>query len=123
MLVGVSASIVGRRIAALEAFLVGNDDGTGNDGGLLLRSQGHCRALSAGWSGLRALLGRILVNRSNVSGSVRHGNIERRAFEWKNSIFDWVKECSKITRRGNVSCHLLGWFDAMGRGWVCLGMR
>ena len=45
---GGSAFVVCRSTAALEAFLVGEDEVTRNDGGLLLRSQGRWRAWNAG---------------------------------------------------------------------------
>jgi hypothetical protein len=44
VLVGGCAFVVCRGMAALEAFLVGEDEVTQNDGGLLLRSQGRWRA-------------------------------------------------------------------------------
>ena len=38
----------------------------------------------------------------------------------KNNIFNCIKGATDIARSGNISCHLLGWFDAMdgGRGSV-----
>ena len=44
VLVGCRASIVDGSVAALEAFLVCEDEEMRNDGGLLLRSQGRWRA-------------------------------------------------------------------------------
>ncbi len=56
VLVGGRASIVDGSVAAMEAFLVGEDEEMRNDGGLLLRSQGCWRAWKTGGSGLSALL-------------------------------------------------------------------
>jgi hypothetical protein len=124
VLVGVSASIVGRSVAALGALLVNDNDGTGNDGGLLLRSQDHWAARRTGRSGLRALLCRLNFRSFNLSRSVRLCNIEGSVCKEVDNIFVRITRCSKITRSGSkVSCHLLGWFDAMGRGWVHLGVR
>ena len=81
MLVGSCAFVDSRSVAALEAFLVGDDDGTRNDGGYLFRSQGHLRALNTGRSGLRAFLGRLYFSSLNVRRSVRYRNVERRMFE------------------------------------------
>ena len=40
-----------------------------------------------------------------------------------DGILNCIKRCVKIVRGGNMSCHLLGWFDAGNGGWVCLGIR
>jgi hypothetical protein len=81
VLVGGRASIVDGSVAALEAFLVGEDEVTQNDGGLLLRSQGRWRAWNTGWSGLSALLGNFNCRSVNDSRSVRRCNVERRTLE------------------------------------------
>ncbi len=39
----------------------------------------------------------------------------------QNGILHRIKWCVKIVRSGNISCHLLGWFDTGGGEWVCLG--
>ncbi len=75
------ASIVDGSVAALEAFLVGEDEVLRNDGGLLLRSQGRWRAWNAGESGLSALLDGLNCRSVNGSGSVRRSNVERRMLE------------------------------------------
>ncbi len=61
VLVGGRASIVEGSVATLEAFLVGEDDVTQNDGGLLLRSQGRWRAWNAGWGSVLFLAGLTVV--------------------------------------------------------------
>ncbi len=115
---GVSASILGTSVAALEALLVGDDDGTGNDGGLLLRSPEHWAARRAERSGLRALPCRLDFRGCNVSRSVRLCNIEGSVCKGQDNIFIRIKRCSKITWSGNIlCCHLLSWFDAMGGGY------
>ena len=81
VLVGCRATIVDGSVAALEAFLVGEEEEMRNDGGLLLRSQGRWRAWNAGGSGLSALLDDINCRSVNSSGSVRRSNVERRMLE------------------------------------------
>jgi hypothetical protein len=44
-------------------------------------------------------------------------------FEGQNSILHCIKWCIKIVRSSNISCHLLGWFDTAGGGWVGLGLH
>ncbi len=98
MLVGSCTFVDSRCVAAMEAFLVGDDDGTRNDGGLLLRSQGRWCALNAGRSRLRAHLGRLNLSTLNVSRSVRHRNVvERRMFESQDSILLRIKWCIKLS--------------------------
>jgi hypothetical protein len=65
----------------LEAFLVGEDEVTRNDGGLLLRSQCRCRALNVAWSWLSVLLGGLNFDSFSVRRSVMHHIVERRVFE------------------------------------------
>ena len=81
VLLGGRASIVDGSVAALEAFLVGEDEEMRNDGGLLLRSQGRWRAWNAGGSGLSALLDDLNCRSVNSSRSVRRSNVERRMLE------------------------------------------
>ena len=106
----------------LDVFLVGDDDGTRNDGGLLLRSQGHWLALNAGRRGLRALLGSLKCSSFNVRRNVRHCSVERKMFERSDSTLHFIKWCIEIVRSGNVSRHLLGWFDAGVEGGFALGL-
>jgi hypothetical protein len=68
VLFGGRASIVEGSVAALEAFLVGEDEVKRDDGGLLLRSQGLWRAWNAGWSGLGALVGDLNCMLGEVLG-------------------------------------------------------
>jgi hypothetical protein len=41
----------------------------------------------------------------------------------KTAFLHCIKWCIKIVGSGNIGCHLLGWFDAGGGGWVPLGVR
>jgi hypothetical protein len=111
VLVGGRASSVDGSVAAWEAFLVGEDEVTRNDSGLLLRSQGRWRAWNAGWSGLTALLGDLNCKSVNLSRSVRHRMVERSVCERQNGILHRIERCVEIIRSGDIGRHLLGWFD------------
>jgi hypothetical protein len=123
VLVGGRASIVDSSVATLEAFLVGEDDVTQNDGGLLLRSQGRWRAWNAGWSGLSALLGGLNCSIFNVKRSVRHRMLERSVCKRQYSILLRIKWCVNIVRGGDVGRHLLGWFDTGVLGGFALRLK
>jgi len=102
VLVGGRASSVDGSVAAWEAFLVGEDEVTRNDSGLLLRSQGR-------W--LTALLGDLNCKSVNLSRSVRHRMVERSVCERQNGILHRIERCVEIIRSGDIGRHLLGWFD------------
>ncbi len=103
--------------------MVGEDEVTRNDGGLLLRSQGCWCAWNASLSGLSAILGDLNCRSVNVSRSVRRSNVERSVCKRKNGILHRIERCVEIIRSGDVGHHLLGWFDAGSGGWVHLGAR
>jgi hypothetical protein len=98
VLVGGRASIVEGSVAAMEAFLVGKDKVTRNDGGLLLRSQGRRRMWNAGWNGLSALLGDLNCRSVNDTRSVRRSNVERSVCERQNGILHRIERYVEIIR-------------------------